>query len=437
MKIQLAPLELDNGMPEESAAMGQLVIEAGGRNLTAGFDWANGAGNYSPGPFVSGYHLAAWLVWNWWRLRWEPRPTLQGPLPVAWEYAHGLSSVGGGYLWPNITIACDGFHCDLTAAASHKHSAALFRYLGLSERHGISVRIEDFEHAVFGFVEHVKERCDKAALEDSNLHTVCSDLDLERKDMTLARLRKFEAQLGMDPDEWPAECLEGRLKDGDTLGNHALEELAMHSAVQSQPGLAGMLARQQILDVSESSGFEWNSANAVAALTSMQAQWGSRIAWRVGIDYARALRAQEDLGLDAIGNARLADLAGVPAESLSGGAVGPCSWFLHRNGQGRAVLQSPWPTNRRFDLARLMGDRLFRATVQEPPEPMLPATRSCSYRQKAQRAFAAELLSPWLSVEAMLQEDYSEENQERVADHFDVSAMVIANQLWNNESSMG
>ena len=48
-----------------------------------------------------------------------------------------------------------------------------------------------------------------------------------------------------------------------------------------------------------------------------------------------------------------------------------------------------------------------------------------------QRAFAAELLCPFASVNDMLDADYSEEKQNDVADYFRVSPMTIRTQLVN------
>ena len=84
-------------------------------------------------------------------------------------------------------------------------------------------------------------------------------------------------------------------------------------------------------------------------------------------------------------------------------------------------------------MARLIGDQLFAGSMPTPTEPLSPATRSHSYRQKAQRAFAAELLSPWQTVKDILGDDFSQENQEQVAEYFGVSPMTIETLLINNE----
>jgi Zn-dependent peptidase ImmA (M78 family) len=50
-----------------------------------------------------------------------------------------------------------------------------------------------------------------------------------------------------------------------------------------------------------------------------------------------------------------------------------------------------------------------------------------------QRSFAAEFLSPFDAVDEMLSGDYSLENQQEVADHFNVSPMTIRTSLVNHK----
>ena len=58
--------------------------------------------------------------------------------------------------------------------------------------------------------------------------------------------------------------------------------------------------------------------------------------------------------------------------------------------------------------------------------------RSYSYRQKRQRAFAAEILCPFEHASELLDADYSEESQERVAAEYQVSTLLVRTQLVNN-----
>jgi Zn-dependent peptidase ImmA (M78 family) len=77
---------------------------------------------------------------------------------------------------------------------------------------------------------------------------------------------------------------------------------------------------------------------------------------------------------------------------------------------------------------RLLGDRLM-----SPAGGLYPATRSFTYRQKAQRSFAAELLSPFDAVLNMFQGDFSLDKQLDVAAHFDVSELTVRTQLVNHK----
>jgi Zn-dependent peptidase ImmA (M78 family) len=123
-------------------------------------------------------------------------------------------------------------------------------------------------------------------------------------------------------------------------------------------------------------------------------------------------------------------MAGTREATLSGTLSGdtPFSFVLDHNAlSARVVLRSRWEQGRRFDLARLIGDRLIAAGGA-----LHPATRAYTYRQQAQRSFAAEFLSPFEAVEDMLDGDYSIDRQQDVANHFNVSPMTIDTLLKNH-----
>ena len=158
---------------------------------------------------------------------------------------------------------------------------------------------------------------------------------------------------------------------------------------------------------------------------------GKRIAaWRVGVAAARSLREQEALDGEPIDNGRLSELFGTTKTALEQTAshAQRMSFLLTNRGRSRLVLRSKWEVGRRFALARLLGDHLLAAG-----EPLLPATGAHTYRQKAQRAFAAELLCPYHAVVDFLGADRSEDRCNEAATHFNVSSLAIATLLANNE----
>jgi hypothetical protein len=141
------------------------------------------------------------------------------------------------------------------------------------------------------------------------------------------------------------------------------------------------------------------------------------------------VRDEQRLGAEPLPMKRLAEMAGTTPGPLNERqqATAPLSFSLDDTRGSRIVLRSKWNTGRRFDVARLIGDRILHKAGA-----LHPATRSYTYRQKAQRSFAAELLSPFAAVDDMLAGDYSAERRHEVAEHFDVSELAIHTLLINH-----
>ena len=427
LTISVSSEALDSGSAEEQATFGMLVMAANGRPLTAGMDTAGDTLNL--GPYVSGYPFAEWLAWNWWRLRWElGRPAAESAAR-RWDFAHRMSTIGEGYAWPNIAIFSDGRRSFLVSEPSQNPDSVMFRYIGTSRREAVSA--ESLEAAIDQFAEAVLTRLDGRELRDTNLHRLWSDLKTEREDLELARFRRLEAQLGYDPDEADEGDIRDRLNDADAIGEEALGEVAADEAAHG-----GTMSAKDIENVAKRSGFDANSNDAVVLSDPANAPRPGEIqAWRIGQRLARSIRSQEGLNGQALPDKRLAEFAGTRTNAISkkGKRSAGISFALDRDGgRSRISLKSRWKTGRRFELARLIGDRIFGNQIAGCVEPLYPATRTYSYRQKVQRAFAAELLSPFEAVNDMLDGDYSEEKQNEVAEHFAVSPLTIRTQLVNH-----
>ena len=431
LTISLTPEVLHSGAPEERATFGLLAVRANSRLLTEGIE--TGSDIVRHGPHVPGYPLAEWLVWNWWRIRWD----LDRPMAVSaadgWDLAHRMPAVGDGYVWPNITISSDGLKSFVQSGHSSNPGAVLFRYLGAGRREEVSALA--LEEAIDGFVRGVLSRLEDGGLHETNLHRLWNDLRIERTDPELSRYRKLEAQLGYDPDDADEEAMQSRLGDAAALGEEAMGELAADAALEDDP-LSGMVWSRDISDIAEHRGFDADpDAGLSLSDTAEMPKAGAVEAWRLGEQVAREVRFQEGLDGARISNERLAHFAGTGAAAISdtGRRSRNISFTLDRSdGRARVSLQSKRVTGRRFELARLIGDRLVFKQINKSSEHLYPATRAYSYRQKMQRAFAAELLSPFAAVDEMLGGDHSEERQNEVAAHFKVSPMTIQAQLVNN-----
>lgn len=406
---------LDEGTPEERACFAAVAILCNDLSLTEGRDGF--VNRIRPGPLVSAYHLAEWLAWNWWRLRWEPRSNAPD-----WPFAHRLTTIGEGYVWPNITIFSDGERTALIAKPTAARPATAFRYIS---DYAAIVPSLVFEGAVDRFAGQVLGQLQAEQIHGTNLDRLWSELTDERRNPETARRRKLEALLGQEPDMGDPVEIDRLLTDGQELGERAVEELA---ADRAQGGK--LLTAADLRRLATSSGFSAAPRDAARLAPGAVPATRDAPAWKLGADAARALRAQEGLGDRPIANDTLARLAGVETQALIEDRTGPnLSFSLDRNEtEGSVVLRSRWPTGRRFELARLLADCMIAA----PHGKLHAATRAYTYRQKMQRSFAAELLSPFEAVDAMLDGDYSGEAQADVAEHFQVSDLTVRTLLVNH-----
>jgi hypothetical protein len=152
-------------------------------------------------------------------------------------------------------------------------------------------------------------------------------------------------------------------------------------------------------------------------------------AWQQGRLAARALRQHQGQHADQIATPALLHMLGASGSSELTGGSAPLSFVLAADREpGHIVLRSRWRTGQRFELARLLGDHLLFGKDAT----LLPATRAHTFRQKAQRSFAAEFLSPFEAVDEMTGGDTSPEAIEDVAQHFDVSSQTIETLMRNH-----
>lgn len=399
--------------PEERACLAQLNILANNLWLTEGYSTPD---DKLMSPILSAYHLAEWLAWNWWRLRWEPQTSAAG-----WDFAHRMSSVGAGYVWPDITIFSDGHRTALIARPTPKREATAFRYIA---DHRVFLQSAHFETAVDVFLTTVLDRLDKKAVSGTNLAQLWDDLSGERASESAALRRRWEALLGFDPDDADDATLDQLASDTAEFGETAIEELAA-----DRPQAGTVLIGDRVKDLARRCGTDGSPRDVVRLAPGGGLPRAEDVpAWRLGAEAANRLREQLGFGDQMVSNATLASLAGVQSGCLTSQAAGPIAFILDTApAESRVVLRSKWETGRRFELARLLADRLLPGSSI-----LFPATRSYTYRQKMQRSFAAEFLCPIEALDDMLAGDYSEDRQQDAAQHFQVSERTITSLLVNH-----
>lgn len=224
LAINLTPETLDAGSSYEKATYGLLTIKTHGQILTNCISNDPNGRHHHNGPYISGYHLAEWFAWNWWRLRWEPCP--QNDLenaPLDWRMAHSLAAIGEGYIWPNITFSSDGIKCAIASKSSREPDGSRLYYTGASPT---TILSQEFEQAVDQFINSILHLAQNAGLGDNNLQNLWHDLTIERQNPEIAHFRRIEALLGLEPDELDEQHLANLLKDATFLNENALPQIA-------------------------------------------------------------------------------------------------------------------------------------------------------------------------------------------------------------------
>ena len=379
------------------------------------------------GPRVSAFRFAEWLLWNWWRIRWEPEPAGRGDL--SWRQAHETASIGGGWLWPSLTFASDGQTIAIRSTATKATITEPVSYLTNPERF---VPVVPFEQGIDAFVQDVIEHLEADRIQSDLLPTMVRELADEREDSQLSTYRRIEALLGRNPDEGDPAVIDRLVSDAAVLGGQAVEEVAA-DAPRSNGATA---TADDLLALAHSSGCEIGDGDAVAmpAASTMASAESEEpvpvIPWQAGVDAARRLRHSEGLGDRPITDRRLCDMCGLPGGVFRtpSAVQSPMAYTLSTGSGARLVFRAKVPAGRRFDAARLLGDKV----LVKNSEPLQPATASNTFRQKMQRAFAAEFLCPFDALADRLKGDHSAAAIEKAATKFRVSPRLVVSHLQNH-----
>ena len=256
------------------------------------------------------------------------------------------------------------------------------------------------------------------------------ELQDERSDSALTTYRRFEALLGRNPDEGNESTIRQLTEDRSILGEQAANEVAANAPLTQGATVTAdklrSIARQTGFDIGERNGV--SSAMTDNTMTLMEGDHpGPLVPWQVGQNAAKALRRSERLGNRPISDRLLCEMCGLPEGvfSKSSPIKPPMAYTLSTKTGRRIVFRARVPNGRRFDAARLLGDKLLIRN----DESLQPATWTHTFRQKMQRAFAAELLCPFDALLEKLDGDHSDDSIEEAAKRFRVSPRLVANRL--------
>jgi len=282
---------------------------------------------------------------------------------------------------------------------------------------------KQFSDEVSSLVNHVIARLHETNLQDCELAQLWKLILEDQGDPKELRYRMIEAELGFHPEEGSKSLIEKALALKQKIGEASFSELTGAYPGNNGNGLDSMIA------LVESEGIVGRPQ-----IPRLDIQGIEREPWKPAVDAARELRRKIGKPDGVVSNDILYDLLSLTKQDVekwvpSGKATASVVGNVNQDDM-KFVLRKKHPIAKRFELARIIGD--CTVSKQHDRESWLVSTDSSTTRQKYQRAFATELLSPILSLNEYLDGDYSESAVEDAADHFSVSEKTIENSLVNN-----
>lgn len=370
---------------------------------------------------TSAYQLAYWFAENWWRLRWEPERETND-----WQMSHDLCSIGGGYIWPNISLFCDGEFISVKSTRSQPNKTEPIRFLA---DFLTIVPANSFFRDLDFFIAAIIERLTQRNLPNTKLHQLWAEVVAERSDPEATKWRKKEAILGLDPDSGPPEIIEGLNANGLTLGNDAVEEIAAAKTIETLATIDHI--HQQVKASPYSIRIPDFSHLRLEVLQGIKMD---SLPWEKGETVALIIRKNLGLGDAPVYNTKLGDIFSVPASIIDTSsdtvtAEMAAGYRVNQSTDQMNVFLNRRPkTSRRFALMRLIGDHL----MFNNDDRLLPATDTKTARQKFQRAFAQEFLCPFESLNTFLEnKPLTDDSFEEAAVYYDVSPLLVKTTLRN------
>jgi hypothetical protein len=364
--------------------------------------------------------LAFWLIDNWWRLRFECIPS--DGMSADWRLAHETASIGGGYVWPRLAIWGEGERIGLASKSDPSGVVGPVRYLTDAL---VFIPARAFDEEVDRFLRDLVDTYAGSCSDSSALSGQLEALLAERSDEAVSAWRRMEARLGFDPDDAPDSVIEDLATLESVYGIAGVEEAAMAS-----PGTEAAAILRAEISIARDSRVVCTFDNAVAACGVVDTQ-STELPWVTAEKAATTLRAAFGSS-GPLRNRALADILGTQlgAFKASGASSKTLPYGLRLEAEPRrdfVAVRSRWSHDRRFEMARALGD-----AVWAKGDRLGPLALSKTARQKFQRAFAQGLLCPYDDLRAYIgTEDPTDEDLSAAARHFHVSERVVRTALVN------
>jgi hypothetical protein len=377
------------------------------------------------------YPLAEWAAWNWWSLQADARPAralsrygrLAG-LTRQQRERHCIRSSNDGFAWPAMAIIPDGERTHLVWEGDRLGRLDWpVRFLSSGERWAASA---DVRRELAGMISAVLTRLAEQGLEATTLAKEWGLIGATGDDE--ASFCLAAARLGLDPysdaEQYEAAIIQAsEVLDGDLLTDFldAVDPGRLQQALQWVTSARSRLARSSRAPVTKN-GLAFGTLRTAAR--NYGARDGGR-AWHRGWHNARLVRDLEDVEVSAPFD--INSLISAPVKTTSDPDL--LALGSGAGGYPVAVLGGRRPARAaRFTMARALWGTIWDEA------PVFAVTSAYTYRQAVERAFAAELLAPAQGIARLLNsppEEATDEELERIADHFGVSPLVVEHQVAN------
>lgn len=364
------------------------------------------------------YPLAEWLAVNWWRIHTEAPFEAGGLPPAQWRLSHDLTGIGGGLVWPQVRFASDDVSIQVSARAFPSAPWEPVRYI--NDVPPTAIAPDEFDRASDAFIGNVLARLETLGVSAEPLTTIWEDVRTERADKDLSEWRLWEARLGYDPDQAPERLMEQLAGLFDRAGRKAAAE------VVPLMGADKLMTLKRIESLARAPGMDI----VHAGIRYSPSQQGPP--WEIGRAFAHEIRKSIPAATGPLDDSVLLDLLGAPANAFERLAPmgGPLSLGVRSADERKATLHFR-KRNRpgmRFEAARFLAEAL----TADADDLWLPLTDRGTARQKMQRAFAAEFLTPINEIHDLIGDEYTIERFEEVGDRYGVSALAVRSHLANH-----
>lgn len=407
---------------ELAATWGTLELTADGKSITSVEDALSGLSRRHLDGSL--YPLAEWIAFNWWFLSNDSRPadfilgrpTSASQVNPHWFARHNLRGAGDGFAWPDLWMVPVGREILLRWGSGEDNGRV--RFIGSG-----SARVDGDEtlNVLGRFVEQVVERLRSSGLKDTPLQQEWGAIQTAGKDEV--EFCRALASLGLDPYDTDSEYSELVIHAAQTLSSVDLEVLVTSAAPGRLRGDIDWIGDAE--SRLKSSHSDWSRLTKLDQLSGPDPSRSSAEPWRHGYEAAQYVR--HSLG---VASGQPFDFGDLLAYSVVPSSDDGLIALAGAWGESVGVVlgQKRGPNATRFVQARAM----WRFVTRTEDTTRILIGSGHSQASQMERAFAAELLAPAEAIAERLASGASD--TEVLAEHFQVSALVVGHQIENQLS---